>query len=88
MKNRLSEYLRLVREGERVLVTDRGRPVAELRSPGLPEAVPPFPGLVKKAARGAARIGAPNRPDLYESVERVGDGALSGRLLEETRGDR
>ena len=31
LKNRLSHYLRLVREGERVLVTDRGIVVAELR---------------------------------------------------------
>ncbi|MGB6992764.1 MAG: type II toxin-antitoxin system prevent-host-death family antitoxin, partial [Thermoanaerobaculia bacterium] len=31
LKNRLSEYLRLVRSGEDVLVTDRGRVIAELR---------------------------------------------------------
>jgi prevent-host-death family protein len=30
LKNRLSEYLRRVAEGERVLITDRGRPVATL----------------------------------------------------------
>jgi prevent-host-death family protein len=30
LKNRLSEYLRRVRRGERLVVTDRGRPVAEL----------------------------------------------------------
>ena len=30
LKNRLSEYLRLVRAGERVLVTDRGQVIAEL----------------------------------------------------------
>ena len=33
LKNRLSSYLREVREGEVVLVTDRGRVVAELRQP-------------------------------------------------------
>lgn len=32
LKNRLSHYLHLVRNGERVLVTDRGTVVAELRS--------------------------------------------------------
>lgn len=31
LKNNLSRYLRKVRAGERVLVTDRGRAVAELR---------------------------------------------------------
>jgi antitoxin (DNA-binding transcriptional repressor) of toxin-antitoxin stability system len=33
LKNRLSSYLREVRDGEIVLVTDRGRVVAELRQP-------------------------------------------------------
>lgn len=33
LKNRLSEYIRLVRDGEVVLVTDRDRVVAELRPP-------------------------------------------------------
>jgi prevent-host-death family protein len=30
LKTRISTYLRLVRKGARVIVTDRGRPVAEL----------------------------------------------------------
>ena len=30
LKNRLSEYLRRVANGERVVVTERGRPVATL----------------------------------------------------------
>jgi antitoxin (DNA-binding transcriptional repressor) of toxin-antitoxin stability system len=33
LKNRLSEYIRLVAGGETVLVTDRDRVVAELRPP-------------------------------------------------------
>ncbi len=33
LKNNLSRYLRRVRLGERVLVTDRGRVIAELRPP-------------------------------------------------------
>ncbi len=33
LKNRLSEYIRLVASGETVLVTDRDRVVAELRPP-------------------------------------------------------
>ncbi len=35
LKNRLSEYLRLVAAGETILVTDRDRVVAELRPPPL-----------------------------------------------------
>jgi len=34
LKNRLSEYVREVRSGEAVLVTDRGEVVAELIPPG------------------------------------------------------
>jgi antitoxin (DNA-binding transcriptional repressor) of toxin-antitoxin stability system len=34
LKNNLSRFLRHVAAGERVLVTDRGRVVAELRPPG------------------------------------------------------
>lgn len=34
LKNRLSEYLRDVRRGTRVLVTDRSEVVAEVRQPG------------------------------------------------------
>lgn len=36
LKNRLSEYLRRVKAGERLVVTERGQPVAILSSP--PEA--------------------------------------------------
>ena len=32
LKNRLGTYLRQVREGATIVVTDRGKPVAELRS--------------------------------------------------------
>src|SRR3972149_2107426 len=34
LKNRLSEFLRRVADGERITVTDRGRPVAVLAPPG------------------------------------------------------
>lgn len=42
LKNRLSEYVRLARNGERVLITDRDRVVAELVPPeaGRAETVP------------------------------------------------
>lgn len=38
LKNKLSEYLRVVASGERVLITDRDRVVAELRAPEIPGA--------------------------------------------------
>ena len=33
LKNQLSHYLRLAAEGQRILITDRNRVVAELRAP-------------------------------------------------------
>jgi len=36
-KNNLSRYLRRLKPGEVIAVTDRGRVVAELRSPSAPE---------------------------------------------------
>ena len=33
LKNRLSEYLNRVKTGERVMITDRGRPVAVISPP-------------------------------------------------------
>jgi antitoxin (DNA-binding transcriptional repressor) of toxin-antitoxin stability system len=87
LKSRLSEYLRLVRNGEEILVTDRGDVVAELRQPS-PRLALPHPGLLDAIHRGRARVGSPNRPDLYPPL---GPGAPPGsasRLLDEERGDR
>jgi prevent-host-death family protein len=40
LKNKLSEYVRLAASGETVVVTDRGRPVAEIVPPrAQPESV-------------------------------------------------
>lgn len=37
LKNGLSRYLKRVREGETVVVTDHGRPVARIIPAGIPE---------------------------------------------------
>ncbi len=69
LKNRLSEYLRRVAEGEVVIVTDRGRVVAELRPPGLvPDPVPEgFEGMPlrfwQSVASGRIRLGQPGFED-------------------------
>ena len=36
LKNRLGSYLQSVRDGVRIIVTDRGQPVAELHAIGSP----------------------------------------------------
>ncbi len=40
LKARLSEYLRAVKRGEVVVVTDRGQVVAEIRAPGRDRELP------------------------------------------------
>lgn len=53
LKNRLSSYLRDVKEGEVVLVTDRGKVVAELRQPSTTVA----PGAGEQALQRLAEAG-------------------------------
>jgi antitoxin (DNA-binding transcriptional repressor) of toxin-antitoxin stability system len=63
LKNRLSEFLRRVADGERIVVTDRGRPVAVLTLPDLPAEHETVAGMVREGLaawgggkpRGAAR---------------------------------
>jgi prevent-host-death family protein len=91
LKNRLSEYLRRVRSGESVLVTDRGQVVAELLPPGQGQTDPSVPaGLLALARRGLATLGSPGEPDLYPPLplaprERR---RSASQLLDEERGAR
>lgn len=87
LKNRLSEYLRLVRRGEEILVTDRGEVVAELRQPS-PRIALPYPALVEVARQGRARLGLPNRPDLYPALGPVLPKGSAAKLLDDERGER
>ena len=87
LKNRLSEYLRLVRNGEQILVTDRGDVVAELRQPSSRLTVP-YPELSEAIRRGRARLGRPNRPDLYPVLGRVMPAGAAAELLDQERGER
>ncbi|PYQ22862.1 MAG: hypothetical protein DMF79_05115 [Acidobacteria bacterium] len=87
LKNRLSEYLRLVRNGEEILVTDRGEVVAELRQPS-PRVALPYPALLEVIRQGRARVGLPNRPDLYPAVGPVMAPGAAAKLLDAERGER
>lgn len=89
LKNRLSEYVRHVRKGHVVLVTDRGEIVAELRPPGglpVPHDVPP--GLLEMARRGSVTLGGPNHPGLYPRLPRLVPPGTAQQLLDEERGER
>lgn len=88
LKNRLSEYLRLVRNGEEVLVTDRGEVVAELRHPSRTVAESPYPDLLKLVRQGKARQGAPNLAELYPHLPALLSEGELARLLADERADR
>lgn len=91
LKNKLSEYLRRVRLGEGILVTDRGEVVAELLPPGQGSGDPSVPpGLQSLAKRGLLTLGAAAGTDLYPALLRKqGQRRRSvAQLLEEERGTR
>lgn len=90
LKNRLSEFLREVKAGERVLVTDRGEVVAELGPPRPRGAEPDVPaGLLLLARQGMVTLAAPTDPALYRRLPRRGRRKTSAlRLLDDDRGTR
>jgi antitoxin (DNA-binding transcriptional repressor) of toxin-antitoxin stability system len=90
LKNRLSEYIRLVREGEVVMVTDRGEVVAELRAPEpVSELERKYPKLAEMARQGRVRLPLkPNRPGIYTRLPSITPPGTAARLLDEERGDR
>jgi prevent-host-death family protein len=90
LKNRLSEYIRLAREGEMVLVTDRGEVVAELRAAEpVSELEREYPALAEMARKGLVRLPLkPNGPDAYPLLPSVTPPGTAAKLLDEIRGDR
>ncbi len=89
LKNRLSEYVREVRSGEGVLVTDRGEVVAELISPGQGSDERGVPsGLVALARRGQLTLGASNNAKVYPRLPRLLKRHQATELLDEERGAR
>ncbi|MGQ0703999.1 MAG: type II toxin-antitoxin system Phd/YefM family antitoxin [Gemmatimonadales bacterium] len=88
LKNRLSEYLRLVKQGEQVLVTEHGVVIAEIRQPSLTAAEQPYPGLANLVRRGVASAVHENDPGAYPRMRRLLPEGEALRLLDETRGDQ
>jgi antitoxin (DNA-binding transcriptional repressor) of toxin-antitoxin stability system len=82
IKNRFGHYLRQVKSGETVYVTDRGTVVAEIkRSP------PPRTGdeeaLQRLAAEGAITLGAGQHEDIQPSPVRRGKKLASRMIIED-----
>jgi prevent-host-death family protein len=78
LKNGLSAYLRLVRRGETIIVTDRGEPVAEL-SQASREQLSVDQRLAKLAESGELRL-----PKGKRSLEKVTPSRIRGRALSAT----
>jgi prevent-host-death family protein len=81
LRQNLSVYLRRVSRGERLVVTDRNRPVAELGPAPMTG-----PALDRLIAEG--RVSRPLRSDLPEPLELTGDPQALSRALDEVRDDR
>ena len=92
LKDKLSRYVRMAEAGDVILVTDRGRIVAELVPPGsVPMPSEIHPGLIAMARRGEARL--PTRapdPDLYRRpLPKIDLGGQTIQdLIDWERGDR
>lgn len=90
LKNRLSAYVRKVEAGDVVIVTDRGRIVAELVPPGHVAHHGIHPGLLELARRDGLRL--PTRPRDPAAFPAMPPADLGGQtiqdLIDEERGDR
>lgn len=89
LKDRLSEYIRRVREGEGVLITDRGEVVAEIGplGHGAADASAP-PGLVALARRGLVTLASQGDATVYPPLPRRTRRHRAAQLLDEERGER
>jgi prevent-host-death family protein len=81
LRQNLSRYLRRVERGERLVVTDRNRPVAELGPP-------PSTGAELDRLIVEGRTSRPRRRGLPEPLKLAGDPHALSRALDEIRGER
>ncbi len=81
LRQNLSRYLRRVENGERLLVTDRNRVVAELGPP-------PSTGEALDRLIAEGRVARPMRRGLPPPLRMGGDPYALSRALDETRGER
>lgn len=90
LKDKLSAFLRAVQRGDVILVTDRGRVVAELRQPSMPGlGQGPSSDRVRALVRaGVLTIGAQNSPDAYRPPDTRLPTEVIDEALDNTRGDR
>jgi prevent-host-death family protein len=88
LKNRLAEYVRHVRAGESVRVTDRGQVVAELVPPAPARSRDLEAGLAELERRGVLRRPLATGRAVYRRLPRSAPPGTARRLLDAERGDR
>jgi prevent-host-death family protein len=81
LRQNLSKYLRLVKRGERLVVTERNKPVAELGPP-------PSTGQALDRLIAEGRVARPRRAGLPEPLQLAGDRYALSHALDEIRGER
>lgn len=84
LRQNLSRWLRRVENGESFEVTDRGRPVAELRP------IPPASDVMARLLREGriARVGRGNLADLPPPLPAPPGSRPLSEILDELRGDK
>lgn len=88
LKNHLSEYVKKVRRGDEILVTDRGTVVAMLSKPRVaPRSRDPQAALEELARREELRLGTASSAELYPRLQALGKPGLAAQLLTAERGD-
>jgi len=78
LRQNLSRYLRRVEQGERLVVTDHNRPVAELGPP-------PRTGAALDRLIAEGRVSPPARRRLPDPLQMDGDAYALSRSLDEIR---
>ena len=84
LKNRLSAYIRQVRAGARIQVTDRGEVIAEIVPPARTSGT--AAGLLELERRGLLRRPAATRRGRYPTLPPAAPPGTAQRLLDEERG--
>lgn len=80
LRQNLTLYLRRVQDGERLVVTDRNRPVAELGPP-------PATGSALDRLIAEGRVSRPTRRGVPKPLKLDGDERALSRALGEVRGE-
>ncbi len=89
LKAHLSSVLRDVQRGDHILVTDRGRVIAELRQPSMSDASasPREQGWARLLAGGHLRV-AETPASIYQRSPVKARPGLAREMLDAERGDR